>query len=104
MQQNDRGFLLSLNKVDWAESERNYLNLHVGDQTYTVRGTLESLENNLDGSQFLRLNRSCLVRIDFIRELQSWSHGEYRAVLQSGKTLLWTRRFLNRHPELLRSL
>jgi two-component system, LytTR family, response regulator len=104
VQQNDRGFLLSLNKVDWAESERNYLNLHVGDQTYTVRGTLESLEKNLDGSQFLRLNRSCLVRIDFIRELQNWSHGEYRAVLLSGKTLLWTRRFLNRHPELLRSL
>jgi two-component system LytT family response regulator len=104
VQQNDRGFLLSLNKVDWAESERNYLNLHVGDQTYTVRGTLESLEKNLDGSQFLRLNRSCLVRIDFIRELQNWSHGEYRAVLLSGKTLLWTRRFLDRHPELLRSL
>jgi two-component system LytT family response regulator len=104
VQQNDRGFLLSLNKVDWAESERNYLNLHVGNQTYTVRGTIESLEQNLDSSQFLRLNRSCLVRLDFIRELQNWSHGEYRVVLLSGETLMWTRRFLNDHPELLRKL
>ncbi|WP_130418040.1 LytTR family transcriptional regulator DNA-binding domain-containing protein [Edaphobacter modestus] len=53
---------------------------------------------------FLRLNRSCLVRIDFIRELHSWSHGEYRVILLSGKMLTWTRRYLNRHPELLRKL
>jgi two-component system LytT family response regulator len=104
VQQNDRGFLLALNSVDWAESDRNYLNLHVGNQTYEVRGTIESLEEKLDRDRFLRLNRSCLVRIDFIRELEKWSHGEYRVVLVSGKTLTWTRRYLDHHPELLRKL
>jgi two-component system LytT family response regulator len=104
VQQNDRGFLLHLDKVDWVESERNYLNLYIGHQTYTVRGTIDSLEEKLDRAHFLRLNRACLVRIDFIRELHSWSHGEYRVILLSGKTLTWTRRYLNRHPELLRRL
>ncbi len=104
VQQNDRGFLLSLHQVDWAESERNYLNLYVGNQMYTVRGTIESLTEKLEVSQFLRVNRSCVVRIDFIRELHSWTHGEYRVILLSGKTLTWTRRYLNHHPELLRKL
>ena len=104
VQQNDRGFLLSLHQIDWAESERNYLNLYVGNQMYTVRGTVEALTEKLDSSQFLRVNRSCVVRIDFIRELHSWSHGEYRVILLSGKTLMWTRRYLNHHPELLRKL
>ena len=101
---NDRGILLSLNTVDWVEADRNYLCLHVGDQRYEVRGTIESLEEKLDRDRFLRLNRSSLVRIDFIREFQKWTHGEYRVLLQSGKTLTWTRRYLDHHPELLRKL
>jgi len=59
------------------------------------------LEEKLDSANFLRLNRSCVVRIDFIRELQSWFHGEYKVVLRSGKTLTWTRRYVGRHPEIL---
>ena len=104
VEENDRGILLSLNTVDWVEADRNYLYLHVGDRRYEVRGTIESLEEKLDRDRFLRLNRSSLVRIDFIREFQKWTHGEYRVILQSGKTLAWTRRYLDHHPELLRKL
>lgn len=104
VQQKDRAFFVALETIDWAESERNYLNLHVGAQTYTIRGTIESLEEKLDASQFLRINRSSVVRIDFIRELQNWFHGEYKVVLRSGETLTWTRRYVGRHPEILQRL
>lgn len=104
VQQKDRAFFVALEKIDWVESERNYLNLHVGAQTYTIRGTIESLEEKLDASQFLRLNRSSVVRIDFIRELQNWFHGEYKVVLLSGETLTWTRRYVGRYPEILQRL
>lgn len=104
VQQKDRAFFLPLEKIDWAESERNYLHLHVGGQTHTLRGTIDSLEEKLDRAHFLRLNRSCLVRIDFIRELQNWFHGEYKVVLQSGETQTWTRRYVGRHPEILQKL
>lgn len=104
VQQSERAFFLSLEKIDWAESDRNYLLLHVGDQTYTIRGTIDSLEEKLDAALFIRLNRSAVVRIDFIRELQNWFHGEYKAVLRSGETLTWTRRYVGRHPEILQKL
>jgi two-component system LytT family response regulator len=104
IQQDGRAFFLAAEKLDWAEADKNYLKLHSGLQTYSLRGTLESLEEKLDPAYFLRLNRSCVVRIDFIRELQNWFHGEYKVILQSGDTLTWTRRYLNRHPELLQRL
>jgi two-component system, LytTR family, response regulator len=47
----------------------------------------------LDPAQFLRLNKSDLVRVDAIREIQPWSHGDYRMVLHDGTTLSWSRRF-----------
>jgi two-component system LytT family response regulator len=69
-----------------------------------VRGTIEGIEKRLDSERFLRINRSSLIRIDFIRELQKWTHGEYRIILQSGQALMWTRRYLDRHSELLRKV
>ena len=104
VEENGRGILIALNLIDWAEADRNYLKLHIGAQTYTVRGTLEGIEKKLDSERFLRINRSSLIRIDFIRELQKWTHGEYRILMQSGHTLMWTRRYLDRHSELLRKV
>jgi len=101
VEENGRGTLLALNQIDWVESDRNYLKLYVGNQTYTVRGTIESIEGKLDPEHFLRINRKSLVRIDFIRELQKWSHGEYQVILKSGQTLMWTRRYVDRQSTLL---
>lgn len=104
VEENGRGILIALNLIDWAEADRNYIKLHLGNHTYTVRGTIEGIEKKLDSEQFLRINRSSLIRMDFIGELQKWTHGEYRIVLQSGRTLMWTRRYLDRHSELLRKI
>src|SRR5689334_12620010 len=98
VQQRDRAFFLPVEKIDWVESERNYLNVHVGKETHTIRGTIDSLEEKLDAAHFLRLNRSAIVRIDFIRELRPWFHGEYKVFLNSGDELTWTRRYRDRHP------
>jgi two-component system, LytTR family, response regulator len=104
VEENGRGILIALNQIDWAEADRNYLRLHIESHTYTVRGTIEAMEKRLDSEHFLRINRSALIRIDYIRELQKWTHGEYRIVMQSGETLMWTRRYLDRHSELLRKV
>jgi two-component system, LytTR family, response regulator len=101
VEENGRGTLLPLNQIDWAEADRNYIKLHVGKHTYTVRGTIESMEKKLDPEQFLRINRSSLLRIDFVRELRKWSHGEYQVLLQSGQTLMWTRRYLDKQSKVL---
>jgi two-component system LytT family response regulator len=101
VEENGRGILLTLNQIDWVEADRNYVKLHLDGHTYTVRGTIESIEENVVSGQFLRLNRTSLVRIDFIQELEKWTHGEYQVILRSGQRLMWTRRYLDRHPELL---
>jgi two-component system, LytTR family, response regulator len=104
VEENGRGILIALHQIDWAEADRNYLKLHIASHTYTVRGTIEGIEKRLDSERFLRINRSSLIRIDCIRELQKWTHGEYRIIMQSGQTLMWTRRYLDRHSELLRKV
>ena len=85
--------LLPIEDVELARAERNYVTLHTARGAFRVRGTIGALAARLDASRFLRVNRSDVVRLDAIRELQPWSHGDYRIVLRDGTALLWSRRF-----------
>jgi two-component system LytT family response regulator len=100
----ERMFFLAPDEIDWIESERNYLLVHAGDKTYTIRGTLDTMEERLDRAEFVRINRSAIVRLDAVRELQKWFHGEYKVILKSGASLTWTRRYLGRQSEILQKL
>jgi two-component system LytT family response regulator len=93
VQKRGREIFLPVERLDWAESDRNYVNLHVGAETFTLRGTLDSLTERLDPEQFVRINRSELVNLDRVQEMQPWFHGERRMVLKDGRELVWTRRF-----------
>jgi two-component system LytT family response regulator len=54
---------------------------------------MDALGDRLDSAQFVRLNRSTIVRIDVIVEMHDWSHGDYRAVLRDGSTAVFSRRY-----------
>jgi two-component system, LytTR family, response regulator len=79
--------------IDRVEAERNYVVLHSRGQQHRLRATLASLAERLDPSQFLRVNRSTLVRLDAVREMHEWSHGDFRVVMHDGEELIWSRRY-----------
>src|ERR1041384_4011942 len=59
-----RRFFVRTADVDWIESARNYVRLHVGNRAHTVRTTLAALEARLDEARFRRISRSALVNLD----------------------------------------
>jgi two-component system LytT family response regulator len=63
---------------------------------------LESLAGSLDPKVFVRINRGSLVRLDAIRELLPWFHGEYKVILKDSTELRWSRRYVKQRPELLK--
>lgn len=88
-----RQALLAVDEIDVIRAEGNYL-LFVGARgQFRRRGTLRELLERLDPARFLRLNRSEIVRLDAIRELQPWFHGDARVVLRDGSVLTWSRRY-----------
>jgi two-component system, LytTR family, response regulator len=99
----ERSYFVAVHDIHWVEADRNYLILHCGTRTHTLRGTLESLETALDPKAFLRVNRGALVRLDAIQELKPWFHGEYKVLLKDSTELRWSRRYVKQRPELLNS-
>lgn len=90
---NGRAVFLAVDRIDRIEAERNYVVVHAGRDAYRLRATIGSIAARLDPAQFLRVNRSTLVRLDAVREMHEWSHGDYRVVMHDGVQLTWSRRY-----------
>jgi two-component system, LytTR family, response regulator len=88
-----RQVLLAVERIDRVRAEGNYLLFLSQGTEHRRRGTLRDLEGRLDPSHFLRLNRSEIVRLEAIREVQPWFHGDARVVLHDGTVLTWSRRY-----------
>jgi two-component system LytT family response regulator len=87
----DRTTFVKTSQIDYAESAGNYVVLHVGKENHVVRETLTALEEKLDPRKFVRVNRSTLVNLDQIKEIQPLFKGEHVVLLQNGKQLPLTR-------------
>ena len=87
----DRVVFVKTSQIDYVESAGNYVVLHAGKENHVVRDTLTALEEKLDPKQFLRINRSTLVNVDQIKELQPLFKGEHAVLLHDGKQLTMTR-------------
>jgi len=88
-----RAHLLPVERIDRIRADRNHAEVHSGAQNFRVRRTLTSLATRLDPTFFLRISKSDIVRLDAVREIHPWSHGDYRVVMHDGATLSWSRRF-----------
>jgi two-component system LytT family response regulator len=102
VQEHSRSIFVPVKEISWVEADRNYVLLHCGKKTHTLRGTLDTLQNTLDPKLFVRINRGTLVRLDAIRELLPWFHGEYKVMLHDSTELRWSRRYVSQRPELLK--
>jgi two-component system LytT family response regulator len=70
-------------EIDWIAADDYYARLHVGTKRYLLRESLNSLDARLDPSQFARIHRTAIVRLDRVRELRTAAGGD-EAILRDG--------------------
>jgi two-component system LytT family response regulator len=92
----NRSRLLPVSHVIRFEAARNYLEVVTGDATYRIRGTITDLDQILDPKRFARINRSQIVNLDCVEELESAGHGDIDMRLRGGDVLRLTRRYRDR--------
>ncbi len=80
----DRAFFLSVDDIQRVSAAGNYVEVHARGKVHLVRDTLTTFIAQLDPSEFLRVHRSHVVRINFIAEMRPLFHGDYELVLKDG--------------------
>jgi two-component system, LytTR family, response regulator len=88
-------------KVDYIESDGNYVTLHVGPRDYIARDTLKRLESLLAPVGFIRIERSLLLNLRAIAYVQPGGRGGFAFTLASGACLRSSHTF---RAAILRSL
>jgi two-component system LytT family response regulator len=81
----DRIVFIKAADIDWIESAGNYVIVHAGSERHIIRETMVTLERELSPDTFVRLNRSLIVNIASIVELEVQGPGEYHALLKGSK-------------------
>jgi two-component system LytT family response regulator len=75
---------IDVGSISHIAAEDKYVRLFLEGRTLLYRGTIQALGEQLDPSVFVRVHRSHLVNIRFIRELAVLSHGDFEIVLLDG--------------------
>jgi two-component system LytT family response regulator len=103
IKEDGRIVILRLEQIDWMEADGNYVRLRAGNESHYFRETLGGLEMQLPAGKFLRVNRSTIVNLDRVKELQPKFYGDYSVVLHSGEKLTLSRNFRGRLEKVLGS-
>ncbi len=82
-------------KIHYIKSTGNYVQLVSADNVILVRRSLTRIQEELKSDIFFKINRSCIVNTDFIKESKNLDHGDMALLLRSGETLKLSRKFKN---------
>jgi hypothetical protein len=85
--------LVDLARVDWVETQGNYLALHTGSTVHLIRDSLARLEARLDPGCFLRVHRRIVVARDRIETVTPLGAGDAQLRLKDGTELRLSRNY-----------
>lgn len=84
---------VSVHDILWIEAANKYVVIHTPQAKHIARQTVQSLAQELDPAQFVRVHRSILVRKSAVRGLHPLFHGDYVLRLTNGTELTLSRTF-----------
>lgn len=79
--------VLDAGQVELIEADRNYVVIRVGKDSFHARSTLQHAELALRSQPMLRISRSCLVNVNYVREINRTLRGDFILVLAGGATV-----------------
>lgn len=97
-----RVVFVRLEDIQYVTAEGNYLRLHLEKESYLLRATMQSMENRVSPELFMRIHRSTMVNLRFVREMDMGAAlGESVVVLHSGTRLNLSRGYRHRLKNLI---
>jgi two-component system LytT family response regulator len=96
-----RILFLPVSEIRWIGAEENYVRICTGAESHLLRETMAHLEKRLDPRVFLRVHRSSIVNLQYVKEVRSESDGEANVVLLSGEKVSMSRGYRSRIQSLI---
>jgi two-component system, LytTR family, response regulator len=82
-----RVHIIPVERLDYAESQDDYVSLHSQGKSYLKEQTISSLEAALDPERFVRIHRSVIVNLERVAKIEPYAKDSRVAVLSDGAQL-----------------
>jgi two-component system, LytTR family, response regulator len=82
-----RVHIIPVDRLDYAESQDDYVALHSQGKSYLKEQTISSLEAALDPERFVRIHRSVIVNLERVAKIEPYAKDSRVAVLSDGSQL-----------------
>lgn len=96
-----RIIFLPVSHIRWIGAEENYVRICTDNETHLLRDTMTRIEEKLDPQMFLRIHRSSIVNLQFVKEVRIEGNGDSSVELLNGHKLPMSRTYRTRVNELL---
>lgn len=96
-----RILFLPVSDIRWISAEENYVRICTGTETHLLRETMSSMEQRLDPEIFLRVHRSAIVNLRYVKEVRTQTRGDFMVYLVNGEKLAMSRSYHARISDLL---
>lgn len=88
----DKCHLISLDTIQYIESNKNYVQIYFGEQRAYVKKSLNSMEERLPKKFFFRVSRQHIVNLQAITAIEESLREGYYVTMRDGKILEVSRR------------
>ncbi|HET8897649.1 MAG TPA: LytTR family transcriptional regulator DNA-binding domain-containing protein [Rhodanobacteraceae bacterium] len=85
--------VIAVEAIDWIRADGNYVQIRAEGAQFLHRATMQSLQDRLDPTRFLRIHRGVIVNVDRVHEVHPLFNGNAEVVLRDGTRLALSRRF-----------
>jgi two-component system LytT family response regulator len=96
-----RILFLPISEIRWIGAEENYVRISTGAESHLLRETMAGMEERLDPRTFMRVHRSAIVNLQYVKEVRTESQGEFSVLLFNGQKVAMSRTYHSRIGELM---
>jgi two-component system LytT family response regulator len=84
---------LDVKDITWFEAHSDYVKIHTKEKYYLKNISLNELESKLNPQVFIRIHRSTIVNVSYVKEMKPYFNGEYHLFLTTGEKLKLSRSY-----------
>jgi two-component system LytT family response regulator len=98
-----RILFLPVEDIRWIEAEENYVRVCTGGESHLLREAIGHMETRLDPETFLRVHRSFIVNLHYVKEVKNEPDGDATVLMVTGERIAMSRSYRSRIHKLMKT-
>lgn len=86
-------YLIESNEILYIKANTPYLEIHTSDKKYLEQNSLKDMIQKLDHNIFIRVHKSTILNINYVKNFTSRMNGDYDVGMNNGETLRVSRNY-----------